>query len=156
MDVLSYAWHGIFTQTLVGKDYKCGLPMDKGIPCCSITNVVNNTIFLCGQVDGDKIGHNRVVSIPAKTFRLDTIWEETQNVARKYGILDKIGKVIIVKEHGSTVKEINVCGAMDCSKAKRLGLDVNVDINEIITDFVENWVKIRVPRMLEKNNRSKL
>ena len=132
--------------------------MDIGIPCCSITNVVKNVIYLCGEVDGNKIGHNRVISIPAKTLRLDTIWEETQKVAKKYGIFNKIGRLVIVKdkEHGSTIKTVNVCGAMDCSKAKRLGLDLNVDINEIITDFIENWVKIRVPEMMINNATSKL
>ena len=147
VDVLSYAWHGVFSQTLVGKDYKCGLPMEAAIPCCSLSNVVKNVIFLCGEVDGDQIGHNRTVSLPAKTLSLDRIWEETQSVAKQYGMTGKIGKVLMVEEHHATIKEVNVCSMMDYSKAKRLGLDVNVSVNEIVTDFVETYVKRECPHM---------
>ncbi len=38
------------------------------------------------------------------------------------------------------MKEINVCPIIDCSKAKALGLPMDVDLKEIIRDYVHVYI----------------
>ena len=58
-----------------------------------------------------------------------------------------MGKVVTAKKARTTLNKINVCERMDYTKARLLGLDCNVDIHQIVTDFVENWVKRECPYM---------
>eukprot|EP00056_Hartaetosiga_gracilis_P018905 m.12357 g.12357 ORF g.12357 m.12357 type:complete len:112 (+) comp7176_c0_seq2:285-620(+) len=41
----------------------------------------------------------------------------------------------------TTVKEINVCPHVDYSKAQELGLPMDVDVKEIIRDYVNTYIK---------------
>jgi len=138
---ISYPYTGIFTQPLEGKDYNVPLPMNIPYPCSSLNNNIQCFIFLAGQVDGFKLGHNRVVQLPAKSWTLENIWEATQQVAKEEKV--KLGKISVVcADQGSTtIKEINVCPHVDCSKAKALGLPMNVDLKEIILDYVHTYLK---------------
>jgi len=138
---ISYPYTGIFTQPLESKDYNIPLPMHIPYPCSSLNNNIDSFIYLAGQVDSSKIGYNRVVQLAAKSWTLQNIWDATQQVAKEEGI--KLGKITQVSaDKGSTtIKEINVCPYVDCGKAKALGLPMNVDLKEIIRDYVHTYIK---------------
>eukprot|EP00051_Salpingoeca_urceolata_P028740 m.487982 g.487982 ORF g.487982 m.487982 type:complete len:344 (-) comp25442_c0_seq1:68-1099(-) len=138
---ISYPYTGIFTQPLEGKDYDVPLPMDVPYPCSSLNNNVAGLLYLATKVDGEAIGHNRVVQLPAKSFTLAQIWEATQAVAKAESVT--LGNVKQVAPEGgtTTVKEINVCPFVDCGKAERLGLPMSVDLKDIITDYVNTYIK---------------
>ncbi|EDQ85749.1 uncharacterized protein MONBRDRAFT_34110 [Monosiga brevicollis MX1] len=137
---ISYPYTGIFTQTLEGKDYEVPLPMDVPYPCSALNNNVAGLIHLASKVDGEAMGHNRVVQLPAKSFTLAMIWEAAQAVAQEEGI--KIGTIKQVEAAGgtTTVKEINVCPHVDCSKAEKLGLPMDVGLKDIIRDYVHTYI----------------
>ena len=164
VDVLSYAWHGIFTQPLQGKDYKCGLDMNTTIPCCSLNNVVKNVIYMTGKINSSKIGVNRVIAIPALSLSLNDLYNAMQNVVTKNDKyknkikVSQIGKIIKVNnnEYEATVKEINVNPRMSYKKAQELGLDVNISANEIICNFIDDYLSIHCKYMFKQNVVSKL
>jgi nucleoside-diphosphate-sugar epimerase len=138
---ISYPYTGIFTQTLEGKDYEVPLPMDVPYPCSSLQTDAACLLYLAGPCDGDAMGHNRVVQLPAKSWTLAMIWEAAQAVAKEEGVA--IGSIKQVAPAGgtTTVKEINVCPHVDCSKAERLGMPMDVDLKEIIRDYVHRYIK---------------
>jgi len=138
---ISYPYTGIFTQPLLGKDYDVPLPMSIPYPCSSLNNNTKCFLFLAGEVDVAKMDHNRVVQLPAQSWTLQQIWKATQEVAKEEKV--NLGKVkFVTSDHGSTtIKEINVCPYVDCSKAKYLGLPMQVDLKEIIRDYVHTYVK---------------
>jgi len=138
---ISYPYTGIWTQTLEGKDYEVPLPMDIPYPISSLPTNVDCFIFVAGQLDGTKVGPNRVIQFPAKSFTLKEIWEVAQVLAKEEGI--QIGKIKHVEATSgtTTVKEINVCPYVDCSKAKNLGLPMVVDLKEIMRDYVHTYIK---------------
>ena len=41
----------------------------------------------------------------------------------------------------TTVTEINVCPVVDCSKAERLGFPMDVDLKEVIRDYIKVYIK---------------
>jgi len=138
---ISYPYTGIWTQTLEGKDYDVPLPMDIPYPISSLTNNTDCFVFVASKVDGSQIGHNRVIQFPAKSFTLQQIWDSAQVVAKEEGI--QIGKIrqVAADSGSTTIKEINVCPLVDCSKAQRLGLPMNVDLKDIMRDYVHTYVK---------------
>jgi len=141
---ISYPYTGIFTQPFLGKDYSCPLPMDIPYPCSALVNNVECILFLAGKADCKSMDDahvcNRVVQLPAKSWTLTDIWAAAQEVASEEGIA--LGKVRQVDSSAgsTTVKEINVCPQVDCSKAEKLGLPMNVDLKDIIRDYVRNHV----------------
>jgi len=138
---ISYPYTGIFTQPLEGKDYEVPLPMDVPYPCSALNTDVQCLLFLAGEADGEKMGHNRVVQLPAKSFTLNMLWEAAQAVAKEEGIA--IGTIKQVAPAGgtTTVKEINVCPEVDISKARALGMPTDVDAKDIIRDYVKTYIK---------------
>lgn len=142
---ISYPYTGIFTQPLLGKDYDCPLPMDMPYPCSSLNNNVEGILLLAGQTDVHALDNqhfcNRVVQLPAKSWTLNDILSAATQVAQEQGI--KMGKVqqVAAAAGSTTVKEINVCPHVDCSRAESLGLPMNVNLKDIITDYVDNHVK---------------
>jgi hypothetical protein len=64
-----------------------------------------------------------------------------QAVAAEEGI--KLGSINVVSTGAgaTTVKEINVCPFVDCSKAAALGLPMHVDLKDIIRDYVHVHIK---------------
>jgi len=138
---ISYPYTGIWTQTLEGKDYDVPLPMNIPYPISSLNTNVQGFIHAVGKVDGSKIGHNRVIQFPAKSFTLQEIWDTAQELAKEEGI--KIGSIKHVQsDHGATtVKEINVCPVVDCSKAQQLGFTMTVDLKDIMRDYVHTYIK---------------
>eukprot|EP01123_Difflugia_compressa_P004212 TRINITY_DN15578_c0_g1_i1.p1 TRINITY_DN15578_c0_g1~~TRINITY_DN15578_c0_g1_i1.p1 ORF type:complete len:349 (-),score=64.99 TRINITY_DN15578_c0_g1_i1:95-1141(-) len=138
---ISYPYTGIFTQPLEGKDYSVSLPMDIPYPCSSLNTNTDCFVFLAGQLDGDKLGHNRVIQLPAKSWTLNDIYKATLEVAKEEGI--RLGKVTQVEatKGTTTIKEINVCPYVDCSKAQALGLPMSVDLKDIIRDYVHTYIK---------------
>jgi nucleoside-diphosphate-sugar epimerase len=138
---ISYPYTGIFTQPLEGKDYEVPLPMDVPYPCSALNNNVDGLLFMSTKVDADEIGHNRVVQIPCKSYNLNMIWEACQKVAAEEGIT--LGKVkqVAAGKGTTTVTEINVCPDVSCEKAAKLGLPMEVDLEEIIRDYIANHIK---------------
>ena len=92
------------------------------------------------KADGVAIGHNRVVQIPCKSYTLQDIWDATQEVAAEEGI--ELGKMKKVQATAgkTTVQEITVCPAVSSAKAEALGCPMNVDIKEIIKDYIVQYV----------------
>jgi len=138
---ISYPYTGIFTQPLEGKDYDVPLPMQIPYPCSSLNTNIDSFIYMAGKLDGQKLGHNRVIQLAAKSFTLQQIWDETQKVAKQEGI--KIGRVksVSASSGSTTIKEINVCPNVDCSKAKALGLPVDFELADIIRDYIKIYIK---------------
>jgi nucleoside-diphosphate-sugar epimerase len=135
---ISWSYTGIFTQPLEGKDFECpgALPMDRPFPCSDVRNNVAGLLYLASEVNGDDLGHNRVVQLPARSFTLAAIWKACQEVAQQEGI-ETLGKVTRGElPRDATVKELNVCPRVDISKAVALGLPNNISIHEIIRDYV--------------------
>lgn len=64
-----------------------------------------------------------------------------QVVAQEEGVA--LGQIRQVAPGGgtTTVKVINVCPVVDCSKADRLGLPMDVNLKEIIRDYVITYIK---------------
>ena len=117
--------------------------MDRPFPCSCVKNNVAGLLHLASAVTADSLGHNRVVQLPARSYTLADIWAATQDVAQERGL--PLGKVSVdmprartpsvcahlhcasgpVTRHkvsvgalpeDATVKELNVCPAVDCSK----------------------------------------
>lgn len=140
---ISWSYTGIFTQTLVGKDFEApgALPMNRTLPCSDVRNNIECLLGLAGKVDAEKLGHNRVVQCPARSLSLEMIWKACQEVAKDNGISDKLGKLTIGElPKDATVKEMNVCPAVDHAKAVQLGLPDNISIKEIIQDYYDRHV----------------
>ena len=139
-DSISYAWHGPFTQTLQGKDYECGMSLDSLLPCSDVNVVVNNTIYLSSKVDSNKIGHNRVINVPSKTFSVGEIYNKAKEIGKKYNI--KMGKLILVDPNkgSSTIKELDVNPRISINKAISLGCPYQTDIGTIIENFVKEYI----------------
>jgi len=134
---ISWSYTGIFTQTLAGKEFEVpgNLGMNRPYPCSCVRNNVDCLLQLASRVDGEQLGHNRVVQIPAISYTLAQIWKATEEVAAEEGI--KVGSIKqgeLPKD--ATVKELNVCPHVDIAKARSLNLPVEVDIKEIIRDFI--------------------
>lgn len=142
---ISYPYTGIFTQPLEGKDYDVPLPMDAPYPCSSLNNNCASLLYLASKVDAAALSgvhvQNRVVQIAAKSYTLNDIWAAAQDVAKEKGI--KIGSIkqVAAAEGTTSVKEINVCPFVDCSKAEKLGMPMSVDLHDIIRDYVANHIK---------------
>jgi len=135
---ISWSFTGIFTQTLAGKDFEVpgSLPMDRTLPCSCVQNNVDGLLCLAGSVDAEKLGHNRVVQVPARSLSLNMIWKACQAVAEEEGVGASLGKLTMGElPKNATVKELNVCPAVDHSKAISLGLPDEVRIKEIIRDY---------------------
>jgi nucleoside-diphosphate-sugar epimerase len=144
---ISWSYTGIFTQTLEGKDFECpgALPMDRPFPCSDVRNNVAGLLYLASEVNGDDLGHNRVVQLPARSLTLASIWEACQEVAKQEEIAP-LGKVSIGElPEDATVKELNVCPAVDISKAVALGLPNEISIHEIIRDYIHLHIKPKPP-----------
>lgn len=138
---ISYPYTGIWTQTLEGKDYDVPLPMDIPYPISSLHTNVLGFIHAIGKLDGEKIGHNRVIQFPAKSFTLKDLWAVAQELAKEEGI--SIGKIhhVAATSGSTTIKEINVCPLVDCAKAEKLGFPMTVDLKEIMRDYVHTYIK---------------
>jgi len=138
---ISYPFTGIFTQPLEGKDYDVPLPFDVPYPCSALNNNIESLIHMATKADGVAIGHNRVVQIPCKSYTLQDIWDATQEVAAEEGI--ELGKMKKVQATAgkTTVQEITVCPAVSSAKAEALGCPMNVDIKEIIKDYIVHHIK---------------
>jgi len=138
---ISYPYTGIWTQTLEGKDYDIPLPMDIPYPISSLPNNIDCFVYAASKVDGSKIGHNRVIQFPAKSFNLQQIWDVAQDLAKEEGL--QIGKIkhVAADSGATTIKEINVCPYVDCSKAEHLGFPMDVNLKEIMRDYVNNYIK---------------
>jgi len=136
---ISYPYTGIFTQPLEGKNYDVSLPLNSPYPCSSLNNNVNSIICLT-KVFGKDLGHNRVVQLPAQSWTLDNIWTATKLVAKELKI--SLGKVRYVdsSKGNTTVKQINVCPHVDCSRAKKLGLPFELDLKTIIRNYCKNYI----------------
>lgn len=82
-----------------------------------------------------------MVQLPAKSLTLEMIWKACQEVAAEEKIT--LGKVQQVTPEGgdTTIKEINVCPYVDCSKAERIGMPMNVDLKDIIRDYVNTYIR---------------
>jgi len=140
---ISWSFTGIFTNPLAGKDFECpaALPMDRTLPCSCVKNNVDCLLALGGSVDADKLGHNRVVQVPARSLSLEMIWAGCQEVAKEKGISESLGKLTkgeLPKD--ATVTEMNVCPAVDHSRAIALGLPDKVCIKDIIRDYYSRHV----------------
>ena len=139
---VSWSYTGIFTQTLEGKTFEVPgqLPMDRPFPCSCIRNNCDGLLFLASRADAAAMGHNRVVQVPARSYTLADIWAACQLVAKEEG--REVGKVVKGElPNDATVKELNVCPAVDCSKAVALGLPNAIDIKEIIRDYIHTHMK---------------
>lgn len=140
---ISWSFTGIFTQTLAGKDFEVpgALPMDRTLPCSCVNNNIECLLGLAGRVDAEQLGHNRVVQVPARSLSLDMIWKACQEVAAEEGVSASLGKITLGElPKDATVKELNVCPAVDHSKAIRLALPDNVSIKDIIRDYYNRHV----------------
>ena len=128
----------VHTQTLT---FSFPRPTQVPYPCSALNTDVQCLLFLAGEADGEKMGHNRVVQLPAKSFTLNMLWEAAQAVAKEEGIA--IGTIKQVAPAGgtTTVKEINVCPEVDISKARALGMPTDVDAKDIIRDYVKTYIK---------------
>eukprot|EP00039_Didymoeca_costata_P024874 m.11778 g.11778 ORF g.11778 m.11778 type:complete len:347 (-) comp4522_c0_seq1:906-1946(-) len=138
---ISYPYTGIFTQPLEGKDYEVPLPMDVPYPCSALNTNVEGLLYMSSQVDSEAIGHNRVVQIPCKSFTLQMIWEAAQEVAKEESVAIGTIKQVEASAGTTTVTEINVCPDVSCEKAEKLGLPMEVDLKEIIRDYVKTYIK---------------
>ncbi|CAH1773730.1 unnamed protein product [Owenia fusiformis] len=137
---ISYPYTGIFTQPLEGKDYVVPLPMDIPFPCSSLNNNIDCLLFTASNLDGTKLGHNRIIQLPAKSWTLNDIWAATKEVASEEGV--QLGKITNQSNGGdTTIKEINVCPYVDCGKAERLGYPMEVDLKDIIRDYINVYIK---------------
>lgn len=146
---ISYPYTGIFTQPLEGKDYGVPLPMDIPYPCSSLLTNIEGFLYLASSLEGSKIDAyhgpgivNRVVQLPARSFTLNEIWAACQEVAKEEGV-ENFGSIHAVdaSQGDTTVKEINVCPRVSCDKARALGFPMNVDMKEIIRDYVNTYIK---------------
>merc|ERR1712167_555933 len=119
--------------------------MDMPYPCSSLNNNVDGILQLAGKTDVYQLDNqhycNRVVQLPAKSWTLSDILAAATEGAKEQGItMGKVQKVAAASG-STTVKEINVCPHVDCSRAESLGLPMRVDLKDIITDYVHNYVK---------------
>jgi nucleoside-diphosphate-sugar epimerase len=138
---ISYPYTGIFTQPLEGKDYDVPLPMEVPYPCSSLKTDAESLLFMATKVDSEKIGHNRVIQIACKSMTLKMIWEACQEVAAEESItLGKMNQVSS-SEGKTTCTEINVCPNVSDAKAASLGFPMEVDLKEIIRDYVNRYIK---------------
>jgi len=137
---ISYAYTGIFTQPLSGKNYHVSLPMNIPYPCSSLNINVESFIHIMSKVKDSDLGHNRIVQLPSKSWTLQEIWETTKLISKELGIsLGKI-KQSSHSSDGTTIKNINVCPYVDCSRAKNLGFNMNINLKDIIRDYCIHYL----------------
>jgi len=135
---ISYPYTGIFTQPIEGKNYDVSLPLDIPYPCSNLNNNVNSIICLT-KIFGKDLGHNRIIQLPAQSWTLNNVWTATKEVAKEFKI--SLGKVryVDVYKGNTTIKQINVCPYVDCSRSKKLGLPFDLDLKDIIRDYCKNY-----------------
>eukprot|EP00041_Stephanoeca_diplocostata_P031537 m.984365 g.984365 ORF g.984365 m.984365 type:complete len:346 (+) comp23978_c0_seq6:45-1082(+) len=138
---ISYPYTGIFTQPLEGKDYDVPLPMEVPYPCSALNNNVEGLLFMTTKVDSAAIGHNRVIQVPCKSFTLSMIWSACQEVAKEEGVPLGSIRQVAADSGQTTVTEINVCPEVSSAKADGLGFPMNVDLKEIIRDYIKTYIK---------------
>jgi len=138
---ISYPYTGIFTQPLEGKDYVCPLPMDIPYPCSALINNVKSIIHMVSKVDGSAIGHNRVVQMPCRSYTLKMIRDACVEVAAEETVT--LGTVTQgdASDGDTTVAVIDVCPNVSCEKAVKLGCPNDVELKEIIRDYVNTYIK---------------
>lgn len=103
--------------------YGIPLPMDRPYPCSSLNNTVEALFHMAGKVDGDVIGHNRVV--PNSFYCLDDIWVAAPVVAKEEGVA--LGTIKQIPAS----KEIEVSLAVSPDKA---GCPMDTDIKERLSE----------------------
>lgn len=111
--------------------------MDTSLPCSSLENNVECLLQLAGKVPAEALGHNRVVQLPARSFTLTQIANATKLAAERHGIT--LGRTTLADPStaGTTFKLINVVPEVDCSRAQRLGLPGEVELDGIIENFIK-------------------
>jgi hypothetical protein len=93
------------------------------------------------QMDGSKLGHNRVVQMPCASFTLSDIWAATQEVAKEEGVPLGSIRQVAANAGATSVKEINVCPVVSCDLAKSLGFPMDTDLKSIIRDYIKTYIK---------------
>merc|ERR1712224_1156824 len=110
---------------------------DRTLPCSDVRNNVECLLSLA-----EKLDHNRIVQCPARSLSLEMIWKACQEMAAEEGVSASLGKLTIGElPKDATVKEMNVCPAVNHSKALGLGLPDKVEIKEIIRDFYKRHIE---------------
>ena len=64
-------------------------------------------------------------------------------MAKKHDIAIGSIKQVAAAGGDTTIKEINVCPYVDCGKAERLGMLMDVELNAIIEDYIVTYIKTK-------------
>eukprot|EP01006_Ploeotia_vitrea_P055376 TRINITY_DN67991_c5_g3_i1.p1 TRINITY_DN67991_c5_g3~~TRINITY_DN67991_c5_g3_i1.p1 ORF type:complete len:355 (-),score=19.73 TRINITY_DN67991_c5_g3_i1:698-1735(-) len=136
---LSYAFSGVFNETLRGKDYTLPLPLSTIHPVSSPHNVCECLMFIAGEIDVEKMGHNRRVCLPAKSYTLQQMWDVAQQVAQEEKIT--IGKISVAED--PTVMKV-VTGwpkYIEYKRATELGFPDGIELVALVRQFVQDYLK---------------
>ncbi len=129
---------GVFREPLQGET--CTLPVsrDTRMALLGARNAVQGFIAL-HEVDGEKMGEDRAVNLPSRTYSVAEMIETSQRVAHGRGI--NIGPVNDAPD--PAIKAI-VAGwptEMISERAEALGLPVDDSLDQVVEDFIDDYLQ---------------
>jgi nucleoside-diphosphate-sugar epimerase len=135
----SNCFNAVMREPLRGVNYKCPVPLNIRHPITSKKNVVNCIVAL-HEVDNRLLGIDKIVLLPAKTYHLSEMYQAAKKLADRVGL-----------EHfGSVTEEINDADynivkdwppEVVYKRAKDLHLPEEIDIDDIVEDFYNTFIK---------------
>lgn len=129
---------GVFREPLNGET--CTLPVsrDTRMAMLGSRNVVAGFISL-HEADGDKLGEDRAINLPSRTYSVADMIEASQRVAHSRGI--NIGPV---QDAPDAAIEAIVAGwpaEMVSERALALGLPLDDSLDQVVEDFIDDWMQ---------------
>ncbi len=125
----------VFREPLNGIDYTLPVKPDAVMPLLGYRAIVDGIIRL-HEVDGDELGDDRAVSLPAHTVTVQDMIDALHRVAHDR----KLGTISI--EPDPFIEEIVATWPLDTyfDRALELGLPIEDSLDEIVRYYIEDYV----------------
>lgn len=130
---------GVFREPLNG--VSCKLPVQKTVrmPMLGYRRCVESFIAL-HEVDGDGLGNDRAVNLQNRSYSVSEMIEAVARVAAKRNI--QLGAISV--EPDPTIEAIVAGWAadIDCSRAEELGLPIDESLDQVIEDYIDDFMDL--------------
>jgi len=138
----SNCFNAVMREPLRGVDYKCTVPLTVRHPITSKKNVINCLMAL-HDIENERLGIDKIVVLPAKTYSLTEMYDAAKRFAHKVD-LKKFGNLSeeVVQGDYNIVKDWPP--EVRYKRAKDIGLPEEIDIDDIVADFYESFIKGKV------------
>lgn len=127
---------GLFREPLNGED--CVIPVDPSLsmPVLGYRNIANSLIKLA-ELDASALGSNRAVGLPALSVTVQHMMDSLKRAAGNR----HLGEHVIQKDE--TISRICEGWAQkaDTSRAEKLGLPVDASIDDVVSQYIEDYLE---------------